>query len=77
MMYDFCRENNIPHSNLGKWIVAQTDAQWEDLIKLHEFGKTVGVPTSFVQLDQAVKEEPFVRAKKGILASPTTGIVDS
>ncbi len=76
-MYELCRKHNIPYSNMGKWIVAQTDAQLEDLVKLHEFGKTVGVPTSFVPLDQAAKEEPFVQAKKGILASPTTGIVDS
>ncbi len=29
MMYDLCKKYNIPHKNLGKWIVAQTDQQWE------------------------------------------------
>jgi 2-hydroxyglutarate dehydrogenase len=63
---------------MGKWIVAQTDQQWEELIKIHKFTRSIeGVPTHFVALEQAAKEEPFVQAKAGILASPTTGIIDS
>lgn len=63
---------------MGKWIVAQTDQQYEELIKVHEFTKTLeNAPTHFVSLEQAAKEEPYVLARTGILASPTTGIVDS
>lgn len=29
MMYDLAKKNNIPHNNCKKWIVAQTDQQWE------------------------------------------------
>ncbi|KAI9640689.1 hypothetical protein NHQ30_010998 [Ciborinia camelliae] len=78
MLYALCAEYDIPHKNMGKWIVAQTDQQYEELVKVHEFTKTLeNVPTHFVSLEQAAKEEPYVLARTGILASPTTGIVDS
>ncbi|KAF7956845.1 hypothetical protein EAE96_004171 [Botrytis aclada] len=78
MLYALCVQYNIPHKNMGKWIVAQTDQQYEELIKVHEFSKTLeNVPTHFVSLKQAAIEEPYVRAQTGILASPSTGIVDS
>ncbi|KAH8659128.1 mitochondrial putative L-2-hydroxyglutarate dehydrogenase [Tricladium varicosporioides] len=77
MMYDLCRQHSIPHNNMGKWIVAQTNQQWEELVKVHKFTQSIGVPTHFVSLDTAAKEEPYVQAKAGILESPTTGIIDS
>lgn len=47
-------------------------------MKVHKFTRSIeGVPTHFISLEQAAKEEPFVQAKAGILASPTTGIIDS
>ncbi|KAH6673748.1 mitochondrial putative L-2-hydroxyglutarate dehydrogenase [Halenospora varia] len=78
MMYDLCKQYSIPHHNMGKWIVAQTNQQWEELVKVHKFTQSIeGVPTHFVSLDKAAKEEPYVQAKTGILESPTTGIIDS
>jgi L-2-hydroxyglutarate oxidase LhgO len=77
-MYHLCKKYEIPYHNMGKWIVAQTDQQWEELVKIHKFTCSIeGVPTNFVSPEQAAKEEPFVQAKAGILASPTTGIIDS
>jgi L-2-hydroxyglutarate oxidase LhgO len=77
-MYTLCQKYEIPHHNMGKWIVAQTDQQLEELVKVHKLTRSIeGVPTHFVSLEQAAKEEPFVQAKAGILASPTTGIIDS
>jgi 2-hydroxyglutarate dehydrogenase len=49
----------------------------QELVKLNELTRSIGVPTHFVTLDEAAKLEPFVRATVGILASPTTGIIDS
>lgn len=78
MMYELCAKHSIPHRNMGKWIVAQTDQQWEELVKVHKFTRSVeGVPTRFVSIEEAAKEEPYVQAKTGILESPTTGIIDS
>lgn len=78
MMYSLCNKYNLPYNNMGKWIVAQTDQQWEELVKVHKFSRSIeGAPTEFVSLDRAAKEEPDVRALVGILESPTTGIIDS
>ena len=78
MMYALCEKYNIPAHNTGKWIVAQTDQQWEELVKVHKFTRSMeGVPTNFISIEEAAKIEPFVRAKVGILESPTTGIIDS
>ncbi|KAH8590430.1 FAD dependent oxidoreductase [Bisporella sp. PMI_857] len=76
-LYDLCKKHHIPYSNMGKWIVAQNHQQWEELCKVHKSSREIGVPTEFVSLEQAAKEEPFVKADVGILSSPTTGIVDS
>jgi 2-hydroxyglutarate dehydrogenase len=78
MMYDLCAKHNIPATNTGKWIVAQTDQQWEELVKVHKFTRSIeGVPTKFISIEEAARIEPFVRAKVGILESSSTGIVDS
>ncbi|KAG0650092.1 L-2-hydroxyglutarate, partial [Hyphodiscus hymeniophilus] len=78
MLYDLCQKHDIPHRNMGKWIVAQTDEQLEELVKVNNFTRSIeGVPTRFVSTEEAVKEEPYVRAKTGILESSTTGIIDS
>lgn len=62
----------------GKWIVAQTNEQWEELVKVHKFTRSIeNVPTEFVSLDAAARLEPDVRAAVGVLESPETGIVDS
>lgn len=76
-MYDLCARHSIPHMNCGKWIVAQTEEQLEALNGVHEFSKSIDVPTMFLSKDEAQRREPDVRAEAGALESPTTGIVDS
>ena len=47
-------------------------------MKVHKFSQSVeDVPTHFISLEEGLKLEPSVRAKTGILSSPTTGILDS
>lgn len=77
MLYELCRQHDIPHRNLGKWIVAQDSEQMDALQKVHEFASTIGVPTNFISTSEAKEREPDVRAKAGVLESPSTGIVDS
>ncbi|KAF2127722.1 FAD dependent oxidoreductase [Dothidotthia symphoricarpi CBS 119687] len=77
MMYDLCRQHSIPHRNTGKWIVAQDATQMDAIDKVHQFAKTIGVPTNFITSDEAKRREPAVRAEAGVLESPSTGIVDS
>lgn len=77
MMYDLCRRENIGHRNTKKWIVAQDNEQWEELVKVHKFATSIDVPTRFISLQEAHDREPDVRAQIGVLESETTGIVDS
>lgn len=76
MMYALCKEHSIPHANTKKWIVAQSDQEWEDCLRLHEHAQRIGVPTRPISLEAGKLQEPDVRADKGILESESTGIVD-
>ncbi|KAH3661523.1 hypothetical protein OGAPHI_006371 [Ogataea philodendri] len=64
-------------SQCGKWVVAQDEVEEQYLEKLHENTKVIGVPTEFVPLEKAKQQEPLIRANKGVLNSPTTGIVSA
>ncbi|KAF2683994.1 FAD dependent oxidoreductase [Lentithecium fluviatile CBS 122367] len=77
MMYELCKTHDIPHRNLGKWIVAQDGQQMDALQKVHDFASTIGVPIHFITKAEAARREPDVCAEAGILESPSTGIVDS
>jgi 2-hydroxyglutarate dehydrogenase len=76
-LYKLCQKHSIPHRNTGKWIVAQDATQMTALEKVHDFSKSIGVPTHFLSKDEAKCREPDVRAEAGVLESPSTGIVDS
>ncbi|KAL9025180.1 MAG: hypothetical protein Q9196_005961, partial [Gyalolechia fulgens] len=77
MMYELCDKQGIPYRNCKKWILAQDEQQHEQLEKTHDFTRSINVPTSFISLAEARHREPEVRAKKAVLESPTTGIIDS
>ena len=77
MMYEYCTAKDIPHMNCGKWIVAQTDQQMDELQKVHDFAKSIDVPIRFVSREEAKRREPDVRCEAGVLESPSSGIVDS
>ncbi|KAI1294275.1 FAD dependent oxidoreductase [Xylaria venustula] len=77
-LYTFCASRGVPHARVGKWVVAQTDAEREALERLHVVCRDeLRVPTRWVDGDEAKRSEPAVRALAGVLESPTTGIVDS
>ncbi|KAI0423582.1 FAD dependent oxidoreductase [Xylaria sp. FL1042] len=77
-LYAFCAGRGVAHANVGKWVVAQDDAEREALERLHAVCRDVlGVPTHWVGEREARDTEPAVRAAAGVLESPTTGIVDS
>lgn len=49
----------------------------QDLESLHDFTKSIDVPTHFLSRKEIEEREPEVRAEAGVLESPTTGIIDS
>jgi glycerol-3-phosphate dehydrogenase len=76
-LYQFCREQNIPHKRTGKLIVGDVEEHLSDLLALKERGEQNGVEglkivdRSFIQ-----KLEPNVISPVA-LDSPNTGIVDA
>ncbi|KAK4126085.1 FAD dependent oxidoreductase [Parathielavia appendiculata] len=78
LLYALCESHSIPHRRTGKWIVAQTDAQLAALRQIHALCTgELGVPVHWVGREEASRREPAVRAERGVLESPTTGIIDS
>ncbi|KAI9813351.1 MAG: hypothetical protein M1826_002519 [Phylliscum demangeonii] len=79
-LYSLCARRAINHRRTKKWIVAQTDAQWDRCLVLHEAARAMGagvVPTRLLSPDEARRREPDVRAERGAVQSEETGIVDS
>ncbi|KAI1105163.1 FAD dependent oxidoreductase [Jackrogersella minutella] len=76
-LYRFCGAYGVAHRRTGKWVVAQDDAQREELQRVHEACGRLGVPTRLLGAEEARRAEPGVRAAAGVLESPETGIVDS
>jgi 2-hydroxyglutarate dehydrogenase len=76
-LYTLCATHSIPHSNCGKWIVAQDAAQRSALDSVHDFATSLSIPIRFLSTSEASRREPDVRAEAGVLESPSTGIVDS
>ncbi|HVO67559.1 MAG TPA: NAD(P)/FAD-dependent oxidoreductase [Syntrophales bacterium] len=77
LLYELCRERNIPHKRLGKLIVATNNAECERLesIKKHAEGNGVADLT-LLGKKQIMTLEPEICAKAAIF-SPSTGIIDS
>lgn len=78
MLYEICATHDVGHRQTGKWIVAQTDAQREALEGIYRLCREeLGVPMRWVGEEEIRRDGEGVRAEKGALESPTTGIVDS
>lgn len=76
LLYDFCKEHNIPHKKIGKLIVAINHQEVQDLDLLMENGKRNGLDDlEFLTKNQVEKIEPQVSAIAAI-DSPSTGILD-
>jgi L-2-hydroxyglutarate oxidase LhgO len=77
MLYEYCASHQIPHRQVGKWIVA-TDATQED--RLQAIGRNAKAngcdEVRWVEKAEVVRTEPALRAIN-VLSSPRTGIVDS
>ncbi|MEI6127655.1 MAG: NAD(P)/FAD-dependent oxidoreductase [Pseudomonadota bacterium] len=77
LMYDFCRQWDIPHAQSGKLIVATTDEEAATMHSLFVTGRENGVEDlQMLDTVQVSRLEPNVNALAA-LYSPLTGIVDS
>lgn len=77
LLYDYCRDFNISHRQIGKLIVATTS---EELPILNEIAKKAvdnGVlDLEYVSKEDAYQMEPVLKCE-GALLSPSTGIIDT
>ncbi|KAG5984661.1 hypothetical protein E4U43_006162 [Claviceps pusilla] len=76
LLYRFCERHGVGHRRTGKWIVAQTEEQLAELGRLYEHCREIGVPMRWLSGDEVRRKGEGVRARKGALESPCTGIVD-
>ncbi len=77
LLYEFCRQNNIPHKKIGKLIVAIDSGEVKELETLFRRGLDNGVTgLSFLDEDGIKKIEPHIKAHAAIYSSET-GIIDS
>lgn len=77
LLYEICRQNNIPHKKIGKLIVASEADEIPSLEELFQRGKDNGVED--LQLIDAVDLKSMEPNVSGMAAlySPSTGIIDS
>lgn len=77
MLYAYCAERGIPHSNCGKLIVATTEAEAEQLESIRARAAANGVDDlREISAADAQALEPALSCTAALL-SPSTGIVDS
>lgn len=77
LLYEYCLSRGIPHKKIGKWIVAQNEAQAQKLQHLQQVGKSNGVEDlHFLSPKSISTREPSLKASE-VLYSPSTGILDS
>lgn len=75
-LYRFCEQHGIEHQHCGKLIVAASQSQRAELLRLQAVAQSNDVPVTLLDSGQAASLEPGICCA-GALQSPTTGIVDS
>ena len=77
LLYAYCEEHSIPHSRLGKLIVATDENEKRHLVELYNTGIQNGTQSlAFFNRNEITSAEPNVNAIAALF-SPNTGIVDS
>ncbi len=76
-LYEYCQQRHIPHHNIGKLIVAQSEAEVQVLQTTLEKAVANGVEDCrWVSATELKHREPALAAHSALL-SPSTGIVDA
>jgi L-2-hydroxyglutarate oxidase LhgO len=77
LMYEFCRDNGVPHRRCGKIVAANTPEEEKKVVDLFEQGVANGVEgLELLDAKRIGSLEPAIRARSGML-SPATGICDT
>jgi len=77
MIYEICQKHNIPHSRIGKIIIANGEEEIKQLERIIAKASDCGArDLTLIDSDRVHQLEPHVKADAAIL-SPTTGIMDA
>jgi L-2-hydroxyglutarate oxidase LhgO len=76
LLYDYCREHEVPFKNCGKLIVATDEKEINVIEGISKTASLNGVVLDVLDQDQIKELEPEIFALKA-LWSPSTGIIDS
>ena len=76
-LYAYCREHGVPHAQLGKLIVATSEAEIPGVEKIEAAARANGVANlEWLSASEAQRLEPELHCVTALL-SPSTGIIDS
>jgi L-2-hydroxyglutarate oxidase LhgO len=76
-LYAYCRDHHVPHAQLGKLIVATSEAEIPGVEKIAAAARANGVTNlEWLSASEAQHLEPELRCIAALL-SPSTGIIDS
>jgi L-2-hydroxyglutarate oxidase LhgO len=77
LLYAYCQEHGVPHSRLGKLIVATSEEEIPGVEKIEAAARANGVDNlEWLSASQAQRLEPELHCVAALL-SPSTGIIDS
>lgn len=77
MIYEYCRAHNIKHNNIGKIVIARSEAERAELQRLKKIGTENGAEgLELLSQSKLAELEPEVKALEGLMV-PSTGIFDT
>ncbi|CCH41301.1 L-2-hydroxyglutarate dehydrogenase,mitochondrial [Wickerhamomyces ciferrii] len=77
LLYKEAFRAGVDMQKCGKWIVAQTDVEDAYIENIYWKSKDLGVNTELIPVAKGRYIEPAIHAERGILSSPTSGIISA
>lgn len=77
LLYKEAFRAGVDMQKCGKWIVAQNDTEDAFIEHIHWKSRDLGIETELIPTYKGHYIEPAVHAERGILSSPTTGIISA
>lgn len=74
LLYDFCRQHQVPHRRLGKLIVAASNEEALAMEGLYQNARSNGVEIDYLAARQINNLEPALKVKEALFV-PGTGII--
>ena len=77
LLYEYCKQNSIPHKNTKKILVATSEDQINNINNIKEQAEKNGVEgVTKITKDEVSKLEPYINCEEALLV-PSSGIIDA